>query len=189
MGAFFQDLTPEIKVTVAENSERHSMTPTYIHKLNLGVNISYYMSHALTLCFACCRWVVLSVNCFCLHTTVMLTACYLNRQPGRGYHYSETNACGESAASIFCGDPPQKYPQNLHTPKKYSFFWKPQKILKFKILNPKMTRASVYLTCLSVAHMYRIVDRGYDLWLITTKHLGFLFYYLFPLIRERQYYM
>ena len=33
---------------------------------------------------------------------------------------------------------PQKYPQNLHTPKKYSFFWKPQKILKFRILNPKV---------------------------------------------------
>ena len=29
----------------------------------------------------------------------MLTVCYINRQPGRGYHYSETNACGESAAS------------------------------------------------------------------------------------------
>ena len=33
---------------------------------------------------------------------------------------------------------PQK---NIHkifiTPKKYSFFWKPQKILKFRILNPK----------------------------------------------------
>ena len=38
MGAFFQDLTPEIKVTVAENSERHYMALTYIHKLNLGVN-------------------------------------------------------------------------------------------------------------------------------------------------------
>ena len=37
MGAFFHNLTPEIKVTVAENSERHSMTPTYIHKLNLGL--------------------------------------------------------------------------------------------------------------------------------------------------------
>ena len=61
----------------------------------------------LTLCFACCRWVVLSVNCFCLHTTVVLTVCYINRQRGRGYHYSDTNACGESAASknfkgIFC---------------------------------------------------------------------------------------
>ena len=40
-----------------------------------------------TLCFACCRWVVLSVNCFCLNTIVMLTVCYINRQPGRGYHY------------------------------------------------------------------------------------------------------
>ena len=28
--AFFQYLTPEIKVTVAENSERHSITPAYI---------------------------------------------------------------------------------------------------------------------------------------------------------------
>ena len=37
VGAFFHNLTPEIKVTVAENSERHSMTPTYIHKLNLGL--------------------------------------------------------------------------------------------------------------------------------------------------------
>ena len=47
----------------------------------------------LTLCFACCRWVVLSVNCFCLHTTVMLKVRYINRQSDRGYHYSETNAC------------------------------------------------------------------------------------------------
>ena len=40
------------------------------------------------------------VNCFVpIHTTIMLTVCYINRQPGRGYHYSETNACGESAAS------------------------------------------------------------------------------------------
>ena len=29
----------------------------------------------------------------------MLTVCYINRQPGKGYHYSNTNACGESAAS------------------------------------------------------------------------------------------
>ena len=54
MGAIFHDLTPEIKVTVAENSD--SMTPTYIHKLNLGVTMSYNMRHALkTLYFACCR--------------------------------------------------------------------------------------------------------------------------------------
>ena len=31
--------------------------------------------------------------------TVMLTVCYINRRPGTGYHYSDTNACGESAAS------------------------------------------------------------------------------------------
>ena len=48
MGEFFQELTPEIKVTVDENSERHSMTTTYIHKLNLGVNMAYNMRHALT---------------------------------------------------------------------------------------------------------------------------------------------
>ena len=99
MGAFFQDLTPEIKVTVAENSERHSMTPTYIHKLNLGVNMSYNKRHGLNSMFC-----LLSVSClvgelFCLHTTVILTVRYINRQPGRGYHHSETNACGESAAS------------------------------------------------------------------------------------------
>ena len=45
---FFQELTPEIKVTVGENSERHSMTTTYIHILNLGVNMAYNMRHALT---------------------------------------------------------------------------------------------------------------------------------------------
>ena len=38
---------------------------------------------------------------------------------------------------------PKKYPQNLHTPKRYSFFWKPPKILKFRILNPKKARAYV----------------------------------------------
>ena len=43
MGAFFQELTPEIKVTVDKNSERHSMTTTNIHKLNLGVNMAYNM--------------------------------------------------------------------------------------------------------------------------------------------------
>ena len=48
MGAFFQELTPEIKVTVDENSDRHSMTTTYIHKFNLGVNMAYNMRHALT---------------------------------------------------------------------------------------------------------------------------------------------
>ena len=48
MGAFFQELTPEIKVPVDENSERHSMTTTYINKLNLGVNMAYDRRHALT---------------------------------------------------------------------------------------------------------------------------------------------
>ena len=48
MAAFFQELTPEINVTVDENSERHSMTTTYIYKLNLGVNMAYNMRHALT---------------------------------------------------------------------------------------------------------------------------------------------
>ena len=58
MGAFFQDLTPEIEVTVAENSERHSMTPTYIHKLDFGVNMSYNIRHALNTMFC-----LLSVSC------------------------------------------------------------------------------------------------------------------------------
>ena len=48
MGAFFQELTPEIKVTVDKNSELHSVTTAYIFKLNLGVNMAYYMRHALT---------------------------------------------------------------------------------------------------------------------------------------------
>ena len=67
MGAFFQDLIPEIKVTVAENRERHCMTPTYIHKLNLGINMSYNMRHALNTMFC-----LLTVSClvselFCSH--------------------------------------------------------------------------------------------------------------------------
>ena len=99
MGAFFQDLSPEIKVTVAENSERHSRTPTYIHKLNLGTNMSYNMRHALNTMFC-----LLSVSClvgelFFLTHDRYATVCFINRQPGRGYHYSETNACGESATS------------------------------------------------------------------------------------------
>ena len=58
IGYLLQDLTPEIKVTVTENSERHSMTPTYIHKLNLGVKMSYNMRHALNTMFC-----LLSVSC------------------------------------------------------------------------------------------------------------------------------
>ena len=58
MGALYQDLTPEIKVTVAENNQRHSMTPTFIHKLNLGVNMSYNIRHALNT-MVC----LLSVSC------------------------------------------------------------------------------------------------------------------------------
>ena len=30
-----------------ENSERHSMTTTYIHKVNLGINMAYNMRHGL----------------------------------------------------------------------------------------------------------------------------------------------
>ena len=36
---------------MAENSKRHSMTPTYIHKLNLGVTMSYNMRHVLNTMF------------------------------------------------------------------------------------------------------------------------------------------
>ena len=48
---------------------------------------------------------LLSVSCLVvelfipIHTTVMLTVCHIKRQPGRGHHYSHTNACGESAAT------------------------------------------------------------------------------------------
>ena len=102
MGAFFQDLTPEIKVTVAENSERHYMSPTYIYKLNLGVNMSYNMRHALNTMFC-----LLSVSCLFgglfLHTIVMLTVCYINRRPGRAYLFCDTNVCGECAAAKNAG--------------------------------------------------------------------------------------
>ena len=58
----------------------------------------FHTNPVLTLCLACCRWVVLSLNCFVpIHMTVMLTVCYINRQSGRGYHYSDTNSWGESA--------------------------------------------------------------------------------------------
>ena len=43
---------------MAENIKRHSMTPTYIHKLNFGVNLSYNMKHALNNMFC-----LLSVSC------------------------------------------------------------------------------------------------------------------------------
>ena len=58
VNAVFQDLTPEIKVTVAENSEPHCMTRTYIHKLNFGGNMSYRRRHALNTMFC-----LLSVSC------------------------------------------------------------------------------------------------------------------------------
>ena len=66
-----------------------------------GILFSRFSTNpVLTLCFACWRWVVLSLNCFVpIHTTIMLTVCYINRQPDGGYHYSDTNACSESAAS------------------------------------------------------------------------------------------
>ena len=48
MGAFFQELTPEIKVTVDENSERHSMTTTYIHNIYPQI-MAYNMRHATDL--------------------------------------------------------------------------------------------------------------------------------------------
>ena len=37
---------------------------------------------------------------------------------------------------------PKKYPQNLNTPQKYSFFWKPKKIIEIQNFEPKkMDRA------------------------------------------------
>ena len=43
----------------------------------------------------------------------------------------------------FCDDP-QKYPQNHHTPKKYSFFWKPPRNIEIQNFEPpKIARAYV----------------------------------------------
>ena len=48
---------------------------------------------------------LLSVSCLVgelfliTHDRYANSICYINRHPGRGYHYSDTNACGESAAS------------------------------------------------------------------------------------------
>ena len=62
--------------------------------------MSYNLRHALNtkFCLQSVSYLVGELFC-CLHMTVMLLVCYINRQPGRGYHYSETNACGESAAN------------------------------------------------------------------------------------------
>ena len=68
MGAIFHSLTPEIKVTVAENSERHSMTPTYIHKLNLGLICHIIMRHALNTMFCLLSVSFLVGELFCSHT-------------------------------------------------------------------------------------------------------------------------
>ena len=69
MGVFFQDLTPEIKVTVVKNNERHSMTQTFIHKLNFGggVNISYNIRHAINTMF-CLQSVICLVGELFLRT-------------------------------------------------------------------------------------------------------------------------
>ena len=61
----FQELTPEIKVTLAE---RHSMTPTYIHGLNLGVDMSYNVRRALNTMFCLLSVSCLVVELFCSHT-------------------------------------------------------------------------------------------------------------------------
>ena len=93
---FFQDLTPEIKVTVAETVSDIPWPQHISTNWILGL-----ICHIIWDMFC-----LLSVSClvgelFCLHTTVMLTVCYINRQPGRGYHYSETHAWDEIAASIY----------------------------------------------------------------------------------------
>ena len=67
MGAFFHNLTPEIKVTVAENSKRHSMTPTY-PQIEFGDNMSYNMRHALYTMFCLLSVSFLVGELFCSHT-------------------------------------------------------------------------------------------------------------------------
>ena len=58
----------------------------------------------------------------------------------------KTLKCIEMSLELaqFCDDP-KKYPQNLHTPQKYSFFWKPQKILKFRLLNTQKKSEPTYV--------------------------------------------
>ena len=70
MCAFFQDLTPEINVTVAENSENHSMTP---NKLNFRVDMSYNMRHALNTMFCS-----LSVSCLVIELFLLTHDRYAN---------------------------------------------------------------------------------------------------------------
>ena len=63
--------------------------------------MSYNMRHALNTMFCLLSVSCLVGNLFCsyTHTTIMLTVCSIDRQPGRGYHYSKTKACDESTAS------------------------------------------------------------------------------------------
>ena len=53
---------------MAESSERHSMTQTYIHKLNLGVNMSYNMRYSLNTMFCMLSVSFLVGEMFCSHT-------------------------------------------------------------------------------------------------------------------------
>ena len=58
------------------------------------------MRHALYPMFCLLSVSFLVGELFCSHTHYRYAnSIYINRQPGRGYHFSETNACGESAAS------------------------------------------------------------------------------------------
>ena len=51
------------------------------------------MRHALNTMFCLLSVSFLDGDLFVpIHTTVMLTVSYINRHPGRGYHFSETNA-------------------------------------------------------------------------------------------------
>ena len=66
---------------MAENSERHSMTPTYIHKLNLRVNMSYNMRHALDtiFCLLSVSYLVGELIC-CLHTKNLVDGITIPKQ-------------------------------------------------------------------------------------------------------------
>ena len=68
MGAFFHNLTPEIKVTVAENSRATFHDPNIYPQIELGVNLSYNMRHALNAMFCMLSVRFLVGELFCSHT-------------------------------------------------------------------------------------------------------------------------
>ena len=64
----------------------------------------------------------------------------------------KTLKCKEMTLKLaqFCDDP-KIYPQNLHIPKNIHFFWKSQKILKFRILTPPKKIIAQAYVCVKIS--------------------------------------